>query len=111
MVYAASVEQNGGYVARNMIPMSLVVILAATTLYRGNGRWSGSGWRWPLGTLGFAIPAIGLSLYLHYGYSVDMDGMFSASVYPQEVFKYLPLYTVVAGAIGFLIGWIAGKNV
>ena len=27
-----------------------------------------------LGTLGFAIPAVGLSLYLHYAWFVDLDG-------------------------------------
>jgi hypothetical protein len=65
----------------------------------------------PLGTLGFAIPVLGLSLYLHYAYSVDLDGMFSGSEHPQALFRFLPLYTVVAGAIGFAIGWIVGRNV
>jgi hypothetical protein len=37
--------------------------------------------------------------------------MYSESVYPQELFRYLPLYTLVAGGIGFAIGWIAGRNV
>ena len=50
-------------------------------------------------------------MYLHYGYSVDLDGMVSESVFPQELFRYLPLYTSIAGAIGFAIGWIVGKNV
>ena len=61
--------------------------------------------------LGFAIPAIGLSIYLHYGYSIDLHGMFSESVYPEELFRYLPVYTMFAGMIGFAIGWIAGRNV
>ena len=67
--------------------------------------------RWLLGTAGFAIPAIGLSLYIHYGYDVDLNGMVSESIYPTEVFRYLPIYTTVAGGIGFAIGWIAGRNV
>ena len=110
VAYMADVQGQGAYVLRNAIPVSIVVVLAAMTLRQGGGTWTGSGWRWPLGTLGFAVPALGLSLYLHYGYSVDLDGMYSESVYPREVFRYLPIYTSFAGGIGFAIGWIAGRN-
>ena len=60
------VQDGGPYVARNWLPLVVVVLLAALTLHRGSGRWAGSGWKLPLGTVGFAIPALGLSLYLHY---------------------------------------------
>jgi len=111
VAYIAHVEGGDAYVARNALPMLLTVALAARTLVKGGGRWTGAGWQWLLGTLGFAIPAVGLSLYLHWGYAVDLDGMYSESVYPTAVFRYLPAYTVVAGGIGFAIGWIAGRNV
>jgi hypothetical protein len=111
IAYAAYVEGTDAYLLRNAIPMLLVIVISALTLYRGRGRWTGAGWSWPLGTLGFALPALGLSLYLHYGYSVDLNGMVSESVYPRELFRYLPAYTSGAGAIGFAIGWIVGRNV
>jgi predicted Na+-dependent transporter len=111
MSYAAWVERADAYLGRNLVPMLLLVVLAAVALHRGKGSWTGSGWCWPLATIGFALPALGLSLYLHYGYTVDLNGMVSESIYPQEVFRYLPIYTTFAGAIGFSIGWIAGKNV
>lgn len=111
VAYVGHVEGGDAYFWRNTVPMLFVVVLAAVTLEKGGGTWTGAGWRWPLGTVGFAIPAVGLSLYLHYGYAVDLDGMYSGSVYPKEVFRYLPLYTTLAGAIGFAIGWIAGRNV
>ena len=111
MIYAASIERGDAYLWRNLLPMLAIIILSIVTLVRGKGRWTGAGWRLPLGTIGFALPALGLSMYLHYGYSVDLHGMVSESVFPQELFRYLPLYTSVAGAIGFAIGWIAGKNV
>ena len=111
MIYVLKIEAGVAYPFRNLVPMVTVIVLAAVTLRRGGGHWTGSGWRWLLGTLGFAIPAIGLSLYLHYGYDTDLNGMYSESVYPQEVFRYLPIYTMVAGGIGFAIGWIAGRNV
>ena len=111
MAYVAWVEGRDAYVWRNLLPMFLAVVLAAIALRCGDGRWHGRGWSWPLGTLGFAVPAIGLSLYMHYGYTVDLNGMFSESVYPMEVFRYLPVYTMFAGVIGFAIGWIAGRNV
>ncbi|MBT8101364.1 MAG: hypothetical protein KJO95_00250 [Gammaproteobacteria bacterium] len=110
-IWFADVEGGGAYVLRNLLPLLLLLLLALVTLYRGGGTWSGAGMRMPLGTLGFAIPALGLSAYLHYAYSVNLDGMFSEVPYPDRVFRYLPLYTVVAGGIGFAIGWIVGRNV
>ena len=111
MIYVLKVEAGVAYPFRNLVPMLMVVVLSAITLSRGGGTWTGAGWQWLLGTLGFAVPAVGLSMYLHYGYMIDLDGMYSESVYPQEVFRYLPIYTTVAGGIGFAIGWIAGRNV
>ena len=111
IVYVLKIEAGVASPFRNLLPMLAVVGLAIATLVKGDGSWTGSGWRWLLGTIGFAIPAIGLSLYLHYGYDVDLNGMYSESVYPEQVFRYLPIYTGVAGAIGFAIGWIAGRNV
>jgi len=111
IVYVLKIEAGFAYPLRNLVPVLSVIVLAAITLKQGGGTWTAAGWRWPLGTLGFAIPAVGLSIYLHYGYAIDMNGMFSESVYPQEVFRYLPFYTMFAGCIGFAIGWIAGRNV
>lgn len=111
MAYVFYVEGNDAYAVRNMAPMLAVLLLASITLVRGGGHWAGKGWRWPLGTIGFAIPAIGLSIYLHYGYMTDLDGMYSQAVFPRELFRYLPIYTFVAGAVGFAIGWIAGRNI
>ena len=111
IAYVIHVEGADGYAGRNALPMLLALALAVVTLYRGRGRWTGAGWRWPLGTLGFTIPALGLSLYLHYGYAHDIDGMYSEAVYPMELFRFLPFYTLFAGAIGFAIGWIAGRDV
>jgi hypothetical protein len=111
MFYAASVEQENDYLWRNLLPMHAVVLIAVVTLVRGRGYWTGDGWRMPLATVGFALPTLGLSMYLHYGYSIDLNGMVSESVYPNELFRYLPIYTSVAGIIGFAIGWIVGRNV
>ena len=110
MIYVLHVEVGVAYPYRNLVPMLIVILLAFLALRKGGGTWTGAGLRWPLGTLGFAIPAIGLSLYLHYGYETDLNGMVSESVYPAEVFRYLPIYTSFAGMIGFAIGWIAGRN-
>jgi hypothetical protein len=111
MAYVAYVERSGPYTVANVLPMLIAILLSLITLHRGHGKWTGSGWRWPLGTVGFAVPAIGLSLYLHYGYSVDRDGMASEAIDPLALFRYLPIYTIFAGVIGFAIGWIAGRNI
>lgn len=105
------VEGAQGYPARNVAPLVLVLAFAWLTLVRGRGVWTGAGWQWPLAVVGFAIPSIGLSLYLHYGYANDLDGMYSEAVYPQELFRYLPAYTLIAGVIGAAIGWRIGRNV
>ena len=105
------VQQGGPYVARNLVPLALLVLLSALTLFRGEGEWAGSGKRLPLGVIGYAIPALGLALYLHYAYSVNLNEMFTDAAHPDRVFRYLPVYTTVAGGIGFAIGWIIGRNV
>ena len=109
--WIADIQSGGPYVLRNLLPLFVLMLLAFITVRRGDGTWSGGGMRMPLGTLGFAIPALGLSLYLHYAYSVNLGGMFSDAQYPDRVFRYLPAYTLVAGGIGFAIGWIVGRNV
>jgi len=103
------VQEGGRYVMRNLVPPFTVVVLAALALARGGGRWSGADWRLPLGTIGFAVPAIGLSTYLHYAYSINLDGLFDGG--SGQVFRYLPYYTFFAGLIGFAIGWIIGRSV
>ena len=103
------VQDGGPWVVRNLVPLALVVALSAVALLRGGGRWTGTGWRLPLGVVGFAIPALGLAVYLHYAYSVNLDDLFASG--PGQLFRFLPLYTVVAGGIGFAIGWIVGRNV
>lgn len=105
------VQDGGPYVLLNLLPLAILIALSALTLHLGGGRWSGRGKRLPLGVIGYAIPALGLALYLHYAYLTNLNGMFTDAAYPDEVFRYLPIYTIVAGGIGFGIGWIAGRNV
>ena len=109
-IWFNDVQDGGPYVLRNLLPLALLVLLSAAALYRGGGRWGGAGKRLPLGVAGFAIPALGLALYLHYAYSTNLNGMFTDMAYPDRVFRYLPSYTIVAGGIGFAIGWIVGRN-
>ena len=104
-------QQGGPWVMRNLVPLGVLLTLSFITLRRGGGYWSGAGMRMPLGTLGFAIPALGLSAYLHYAYSVNLNDLFGDAQYPERVFRFLPAYTLVAGGIGFAIGWIVGRNV
>ena len=109
-LWISDVEEGGQYVARNLVPMAVVLVLAGLTVWRGNGHWTGSGWRLLLGTVGFAIPALGLSAYLHYAYSINLNDLFTGASDPQQLFRFLPIYTTVAGCIGFAIGWIVGRN-
>jgi len=109
-VWINDVQAGGPYVMRNLLPPAMILLLATFTLLRGAGTWTGAGWRMPLGTLGYSVPALGLSVYLHYAYSVNLNDMFADSMNPGQLFRFLPLYTLVAGGIGFVIGWIVGRN-
>lgn len=109
--YVISVEGGNAYAIRNTVPLVLVVMLSLLALLLGKGQWNGVGWRWPLGIVGFAIPSVGLSIYLHYAYAVNLDDMFSGTDKGAEVFRYLPIYTTVTGGFGFAIGWIIGSRV
>ena len=110
-LWFSEVQQRGPWLARNLLPLAVLVVLSYATLRRGGGTWSGAGMRMPFGTLGFAIPALGLAAYLHYAYAVNLNDMFSDVPFPERVFRYLPAYTLVAGGLGFAIGWIVGRNV
>jgi hypothetical protein len=110
-LWFSDVQQGGPFVPRNLVPPAVVLLLAAITLWRGQGTWTGAGWRLPLATVGFAIPALGLAAYLHYAYAVNLNDFFGGESDPGQLFRYLPVYTLVAGAIGFAIGWIVGRNV
>lgn len=109
-LWFADVQEYGPYVARNLLPLAVLVVICAVALWRGAGHWAGSGWRLPLAALGYAIPALGLAVYLHYAFTVNLDGMFGDPPDPGQLFRFLPLYTTFAGWIGFAIGWIAGRK-
>ena len=106
----AAAESGASYALRNLLPPAIVLVLAFVTLRRGGGRFAGAGWKLPLGTIGYAIPAVGLSAYLHYAFAVNLNGMFGDPPAAGQLFRFLPIYTAGAGAIGFAIGWIAGRN-
>lgn len=103
------VQDDSRYLLRNLIPPFTIVLLSVLTLLRGGGEWTGAGWRMPLATLGFSIPALGLAVYLHYAYAVNLDGFFDDGA--GQIFRFLPIYTFFAGIIGFAIGWIVGRNI
>ena len=107
----SDVQDNGPYVLRNLLPLAIIAVLVLLTLKRGNGSFTRAGWRMPLAILGFSIPALGLSIYLHYAYATNLHGLFDGATQPEELFRFLPVYTLVAGGIGAAIGWIVGRNV
>lgn len=106
----SEVQETRQYLLRNFIPLGIVLLLSVLTVWRGQGHWGGSGKRMALGTIGFSIPAVGLAVYLHYAYSVNLNDMFSGTQNPMQLFRFLPWYTTLAGGIGFAIGWIVGRN-
>ena len=41
---------------------------------------------------------------------VSVNEMFGVAKSPGQLFRFLPIYTTLAGGIGFAIGWIVGRN-
>jgi hypothetical protein len=106
-----TVEGGGPHVAINLLPVLLTGVLLVLALAKAGWQWRRPQWRYLLGAFGFAVPAIGLSLYLHLGLALDWGGMASRARTPDLLFRFLPWYTTGAGAIGFAIGWIIGRNI
>lgn len=96
----------GSYVLRNLLPALLAWLLLGYVMRRHV-----SDARWWLGWLGFTIPALGLSGYLHFAFMFDWQGIASRAVTPDLLFRFLPYYVLFAGGIGFAIGWIVGRGV
>ena len=67
--------------------------------------------RWWLGLAGFTLAAVGLKVYLHLAFLLDWKDLASKAVTPSLMFAYLPYYALVAGLIGFWIGWIVGSGI
>ena len=108
--WMADIQNAGPWFVRNAIPIGFCVSLLALALYRNSGYFLGEDPRLLFGTLGFAIPSVGLSAYLHYAYAVNLNDMFTGASRPGALFRFLPFYTSVAGCIGFAIGWIVGAR-
>jgi hypothetical protein len=105
------VQQGGPYVMRNLMPLAILLLLSGLVLIKGGGHWTGTSKRLTLGLIGYSIPALGLAIYLHYAYSINLNEMFTGAAHPDRIFQYLPIYTTVAGGVGIAIGWIVGRNV
>ncbi len=105
-----TVERFGAFAFRNLLPLAVTLSLVVWTLADAGWRWRRALRRRILATAGFAVPAVGLSLYLHLGLALDWGGMASRARTPELLFRFLPYYTIGAGCIGFAIGWIIGRN-
>lgn len=102
---------SGAYVTRNLLPAVTVLVGAAVILRRGGGRWCARGVRWPLALAGFTLPAVGLTVYLHLAFLLDWRQLATNAETPWLLFRFLPYYSMFAGAIGAAIGWIIGRDV
>ena len=99
-------NSTGLHYFRNLVPVLASAALFAFTLLARPGDV-----RWWLAGAGFALPAVGLSVYLHLAFLLDWRELASTALTPSRLFAWLPVYAVGAGAIGFCIGWLIGRNV
>ncbi len=96
----------GDFVLRNLLPALIGWLLLAYVIAR-----RGDDPRFWLGWAGFCIPALGLSGYLHLAFLFDWQELATRAVTPSLLFRFLPIYVIFAGCIGFAIGWIVGRGV
>ena len=109
--WIADIREGAPYLARNLVPGVVWLVLVAWALWHNRGAFFTPDARRTLGAIGFAIPAIGLTVYLHAAYQMQDSELFGADSRPDRLFRYLPIYTLIAGGLGFAIGWIIGRNV
>ncbi len=95
----------------NLAPLILTLVLALLALGINAGRWWQPDSRWPLAAAGFAVPAVGLTLYLHALWHYDINATRSSALATNSLFVYLPIYALLAGAIGFALGFRIGREV
>lgn len=92
--------------ARNALPL-----LVALAIYGFVSRRSGSKAKHWLAWVGFCIPALGLSTYLHLAFLLDWQQIATNAITPALLFQFLPIYVLFAGGIGAAIGWIVGRGI
>lgn len=109
--WMADVREGAPYLLRNLLPGIVWLALVAWALWHNAGTFFTPDSKRTLGALGFAIPAVGLSVYLHAAFQMQDSELFGPGSRPDRLFRYLPIYTLVAGGLGFAIGWIIGRNV
>ena len=102
-VLTTAANTTGVFLLRNLMPAALawVLLLWVVMRHAGDARW------W-LGWIGFLVPTLGLSGYLHLAFLNDWDGLATQAVTPDQFFRYLPIFALFAGGIGFAIGRIVG---
>ncbi|MEM7611464.1 MAG: hypothetical protein AAF270_07295 [Pseudomonadota bacterium] len=95
---------SGDYLLRNVLPglIAWSVLIYILRRHPADQRW------W-LGWVGYCVPAIGLSAYLHLSFLLDWGELSTRAVTPALLFRFLPFYVFFAGGIGFSIGWIVGR--
>lgn len=110
VVFMREVQEPAIYLSRSILCMLLAFVLPAVALLRNGGNWLLPKLPYALASWFFFFVVLGLNTYVHALWFYDVDAIRSAATQPAMLFRYLPFYTVLAGGIGFAIGWIIGVN-
>ena len=61
------------------------------------------------GSVGFALTGIPLLLFVHAAWFFDWEGTKTGSSTGGLIFVFIPIYSIIVGGIGYLVGWLIAK--
>lgn len=89
------------FVAWNLLPVIGALFIYSYAKIRGNVLY---------GAYGFLIGSMLLSGYVHLAWLFDWGGMKSGSSTAGLVFIFTPVYSLVAGTVGFIVGAFTARG-
>ena len=61
------------------------------------------------GAVGFLVGSMALSIYVHLAWMFDWDKIKTGSSTAGLIFIFIPIYSLITGGIGYIIGWGIGR--
>jgi ACR3 family arsenite efflux pump ArsB len=69
-----------------------------------------AGFKRMAGAIGFCLASIGLTVLMHVLWLLDWNKIATGSSTSALVFVFLPVYSLLSGGVGYLIGYFLGRK-
>ena len=92
----------------NCVPILVAYLFAVMILEKARGLWRNVDPRIKGSLIGFVVAAVGVTLFTHIAWVTDLGRVASASSTSGLLFLFLPIYSVILGIVGSILGLIFG---